>query len=160
MSVFYAFNKYLSVNEFQCETEGMRNCQRQVTEKTGRQKNLSTYRKLIRIFWTKEKRIHRVTGSFNHSFKNHLRMYYIPEACLCSRALRPRRAFHPPTHVTKRRQPSCTPASRLSAKRQKIKESRKTDVLCPHEEEDCRAACAAKIHRQQGETIREETVQN
>ncbi|XP_055455549.1 BCL-6 corepressor isoform X3 [Psammomys obesus] len=40
----------------------------------------------------------------------------------------------------KQTQPSCTPASRLPAKQQKIKESQKTDVLCADEEEDCRAA--------------------
>ncbi|XP_068921803.1 BCL-6 corepressor isoform X6 [Petaurus breviceps papuanus] len=37
-------------------------------------------------------------------------------------------------------QPSCTPASRLAAKQQKIKESRKTDVLCTDEEEDFQPA--------------------
>uniref|UniRef100_A0A8C3S5L5 BCL6 corepressor n=1 Tax=Chelydra serpentina TaxID=8475 RepID=A0A8C3S5L5_CHESE len=36
-------------------------------------------------------------------------------------------------------QPSCTPASRLAAKQQKIKESRNTDVLCTDEEEDFQA---------------------
>ncbi|XP_070358248.1 BCL-6 corepressor isoform X5 [Equus asinus] len=41
----------------------------------------------------------------------------------------------------KQTQPSCTPASRPSAKRQKIEESQKTDVLCTDEEEDCQAAC-------------------
>ncbi|XP_057615627.1 BCL-6 corepressor isoform X3 [Chionomys nivalis] len=40
----------------------------------------------------------------------------------------------------KQTQPSCTPASRLPAKQQKIKESQKTDVLCTDEEEDCQAA--------------------
>ncbi|XP_027288956.1 BCL-6 corepressor isoform X3 [Cricetulus griseus] len=40
----------------------------------------------------------------------------------------------------KQTQPSCTPASRLPAKQQKIKESQKTDVLCTEEEEDCQAA--------------------
>lgn len=40
----------------------------------------------------------------------------------------------------KQTQPSCTPASRLPAKQQKIKESQKTDVLCADEEGDCRAA--------------------
>ncbi|XP_041502777.1 BCL-6 corepressor-like isoform X3 [Microtus oregoni] len=40
----------------------------------------------------------------------------------------------------KQTQPSCTPASRLPAKQQKIKESQKTDVLCIDEEEDCQAA--------------------
>ncbi|XP_028623638.1 BCL-6 corepressor isoform X5 [Grammomys surdaster] len=40
----------------------------------------------------------------------------------------------------KQTQPSCTPASRLPAKQQKIKESQKTDVLCTEEDEDCRAA--------------------
>lgn len=39
----------------------------------------------------------------------------------------------------KQTQPSCTPASRLPAKQQKIKESQKTDVLCTDEEEDCQA---------------------
>ncbi|EPY73284.1 hypothetical protein CB1_018864001 [Camelus ferus] len=39
----------------------------------------------------------------------------------------------------KQAQPSCTPASRLPAKQQKIKESQKTDVLCRDEEEDCQA---------------------
>ncbi|CAO2624336.1 BCL-6 corepressor [Lemmus lemmus] len=39
----------------------------------------------------------------------------------------------------KQTQPSCTPASRLPAKQQKIKESQKTDVLCA-DEEDCQAA--------------------
>ncbi|KAM9171518.1 BCL-6 corepressor isoform 5-T8 [Pangshura tecta] len=36
-------------------------------------------------------------------------------------------------------QPSCTPASRLVAKQQKIKESQNTDVLCTDEEEDFQA---------------------
>lgn len=36
-------------------------------------------------------------------------------------------------------QPSCTPASRLAAKQQKIKEIRNTDVLCTDEEEDFQA---------------------
>ncbi|XP_043361755.1 BCL-6 corepressor isoform X4 [Dermochelys coriacea] len=36
-------------------------------------------------------------------------------------------------------QPSCTPASRLTAKQQKIKEIRNTDVLCTDEEEDFQA---------------------
>uniref|UniRef100_A0A8C8Z556 BCL6 corepressor n=1 Tax=Prolemur simus TaxID=1328070 RepID=A0A8C8Z556_PROSS len=40
----------------------------------------------------------------------------------------------------KQTQPSCTPASRLPAKQQKIKDSQKTDVLCTDEEEDCQAA--------------------
>nr|XP_004665798.2 BCL-6 corepressor isoform X1 [Jaculus jaculus]XP_044996035.1 BCL-6 corepressor isoform X1 [Jaculus jaculus]XP_044996036.1 BCL-6 corepressor isoform X1 [Jaculus jaculus]XP_044996037.1 BCL-6 corepressor isoform X1 [Jaculus jaculus]XP_044996038.1 BCL-6 corepressor isoform X1 [Jaculus jaculus]XP_044996039.1 BCL-6 corepressor isoform X1 [Jaculus jaculus]XP_044996040.1 BCL-6 corepressor isoform X1 [Jaculus jaculus] len=40
----------------------------------------------------------------------------------------------------KQTQPSCTPASRLPAKQQKIKESQKTDALCTDEEEDCQAA--------------------
>jgi hypothetical protein len=40
----------------------------------------------------------------------------------------------------KQTQPSCTPASRLPAKQQKIKESQKTDVLCTGEDEDCQAA--------------------
>ncbi|XP_073214584.1 BCL-6 corepressor isoform X8 [Lepidochelys kempii] len=36
-------------------------------------------------------------------------------------------------------QPSCTPASRLAAKQQKIKEIQNTDVLCTDEEEDFQA---------------------
>ncbi|XP_008841113.2 BCL-6 corepressor isoform X3 [Nannospalax galili] len=40
----------------------------------------------------------------------------------------------------KQTQPSCTPASRLPAKQQKIKENQKTDVLCTDEEENCQAA--------------------
>ncbi|XP_054978455.1 BCL-6 corepressor isoform X2 [Sorex araneus] len=40
----------------------------------------------------------------------------------------------------KQTQPSCTPASRPSAKQPKIKESQKTDVPCTDEEEDCQAA--------------------
>ncbi|XP_074825052.1 BCL-6 corepressor isoform X6 [Natator depressus] len=36
-------------------------------------------------------------------------------------------------------QPSCTPASRLAAKQQKIREIRNTDVLCTDEEEDFQA---------------------
>ncbi|XP_050792415.1 BCL-6 corepressor isoform X6 [Gopherus flavomarginatus] len=39
----------------------------------------------------------------------------------------------------KQTQPSCTPALRLAAKQQKIKESRNTDVLCTDEEEDFQA---------------------
>uniref|UniRef100_A0A452GQF9 Uncharacterized protein n=1 Tax=Gopherus agassizii TaxID=38772 RepID=A0A452GQF9_9SAUR len=39
----------------------------------------------------------------------------------------------------KQSQPSCTPALRLAAKQQKIKESQNTDVLCTDEEEDFQA---------------------
>uniref|UniRef100_A0A8C8S898 BCL6 corepressor n=1 Tax=Pelusios castaneus TaxID=367368 RepID=A0A8C8S898_9SAUR len=40
------------------------------------------------------------------------------------------------TNSKRQTQPSCTPASRLAAKQQKIKESRNTDVVCTDEEED------------------------
>uniref|UniRef100_A0ABM5FY50 BCL-6 corepressor isoform X2 n=1 Tax=Pogona vitticeps TaxID=103695 RepID=A0ABM5FY50_9SAUR len=43
-------------------------------------------------------------------------------------------------------QPSCTPASRLAAKQQKIKENWKADVLCTDEEEDFQVASLLQKH--------------
>ncbi|XP_066477043.1 BCL-6 corepressor isoform X2 [Tiliqua scincoides] len=52
------------------------------------------------------------------------------------------------TNINSKRQtqPSCTPASRLAAKQQKIKENWKTDVLCTDEEEDFQAASLLQKH--------------
>lgn len=52
------------------------------------------------------------------------------------------------TNINSKRQtqPSCTPASRLAAKQQKIKENWKTEVLCTDEEEDFRAAPLLQKH--------------
>ncbi|XP_058147765.1 BCL-6 corepressor isoform X5 [Dasypus novemcinctus] len=51
----------------------------------------------------------------------------------------------------KQTQPSCTPASRLPAKQQKIKESQKTDVLCTDEEGDCQPASLLQKYTENGE---------
>lgn len=51
----------------------------------------------------------------------------------------------------KQTQPSCTPASRPSAKQQKIKENQKTDVPCTDEEEDCQAASLLQKYTDSGE---------
>ncbi|XP_042316127.1 BCL-6 corepressor isoform X1 [Sceloporus undulatus] len=52
----------------------------------------------------------------------------------------------PNTNSKRQIHPSCTPASRLAAKQQKIKENWKTDVLCTDEEEDFQTASLLQKH--------------
>nr|XP_060626166.1 BCL-6 corepressor isoform X2 [Anolis sagrei ordinatus] len=52
----------------------------------------------------------------------------------------------PNTNSKRQIHPSCTPASRLAAKQQKIKENWKTDVLCTNEEEDFQTASLLQKH--------------
>ncbi|XP_059576789.1 BCL-6 corepressor isoform X2 [Alligator mississippiensis] len=54
----------------------------------------------------------------------------------------------PSANSKRQTQPSSTPALRLAAKQQKIKESRKTDGLCTEEEEDFQAASLLQKYRE------------